>query len=344
VRRGEKQATSFRRRFPPFPLQSGGRFGAGEDGERGLRLPWYILSTKGSLVPIGGGRRAEATLLLWNKCLQLFLCLAGEFFDASGELQWYVLDGFGELSFLSDLVELGLGWIFCQASLVWDLLLGAGLQWCFLSERCTSRLSFVGGLTLAISFLFSFVCVEVQISCVLLWGLCNFLVKRGAESVSYNIPGWRSLDAFAGFVFTGFLYLQGVFFWRFVSTDSMKPGWFLPTTCVGGSAPLLGAPSAGVLRVLAATGVSDFSKAGVAMAIGHLWKPGRSVPRKHVIDVLLKTAIKSFVSSPVGGSAPGHGFRSSVARNTGRGLQGPECIFYFYQGCLCMSCNHQNLE
>ena len=93
-----------------------------------------------------------------------------------------------------------------------------------------------------------------------------------------------------------------------------------------------------------ATGASDFSKAGDVMAIGHLWKPGRSVPRKHVIDVLLKTAIKSFVSSPVGGSAPGHGFRSSVARNTGRGLQGPECIFYFYQGCLCMSCNHQNLE
>jgi len=237
-------------------------------------LPWYILSTKGSLVPIGGGRRAEATLLLWNKCLQLLLCLAGEFFDASGELQWSVLDGFGELSFLSDLVELGLGWIFCQASLVWDLLLGAGLQWCFLSERCTSRLSFVGGLTLAISFLFSFVCVEVQISCVLLWGLCNFLVKRGAESVSYNIPGWRSLDAFAGFVFTGFLYLQGVFFWRFVSTDSMKPGWFLPTTCVGGSAPLQGAPSAGVLGILAATGAFDFSKAGDAMAIGHLWKSG----------------------------------------------------------------------
>jgi len=41
--------------------------------------------------------------------MQLLLCLAGEFFGASGELQWSVLNGFGELSFLSDLVELGLG-------------------------------------------------------------------------------------------------------------------------------------------------------------------------------------------------------------------------------------------
>jgi len=94
---------------------------------------------------------------------------------------------------------------------------------------------------------------------------CSFLFFAGSF-----------LDAFAGVVFTGFLYLQGVFFWRFGSTDSMKPGWFLPTTRVGGSAPLLGVSSAGVLGILAATGAFDFSKAGDAMAntIGHLWKPG----------------------------------------------------------------------
>ena len=172
------------------------------------------------------------------------------------------------------------------------------------------------------------------------------LLCEGREIIGIPHAVFFRIVGLAAGGFTGFLYLQGVFFWRFVSTDSMKPGWFLPTTCVGGSAPLLGAPTAGVLGILAATGAFDFSKAGDAMAntIGHLWKPGRSVPRKHVVDVLLKTAIKSYVSSPVGGSAPDQGFRSSVARNTGRWLQGPECISYFYQGCLCMSCNHQNLK
>jgi len=158
---------------------------------------------------------------------------------------------------------------------VWDLLWGGWITVVLPEREMYNEALFCWGFDIDDIFSISFVCVDVQISYVLLWVLCIFLVKGGAESVTYNIPdGRRSLDAFAGVVFTGFLYLQGVFFWRFVSTDSMKPGWFLPTTCVGGSAPLLGAPSAGVLGILAATGAFDFSKAGDAMAIGHLWKSG----------------------------------------------------------------------
>jgi len=240
-----------------------------------LRLPWYILSSKGSLVSGGGVRRAEATRLLWNKCMQLLLCLAGEFFGASGELQWSVLNGFGELSFLSDLVELGLGLDLLPSVSGVGFVVGGWITVVLPKREMYNEALFCWGFDIDDIFSISFVCVDVQISYVLLWVLCIFLVKGGAESVTYNIPdGRRSLDAFAGVVFTGFLYLQGVFFWRFVSTDSMKPGWFLPTTCVGGSAPLQGAPSAGVLGILAATGAFDFSKAGDAMAIGHLWKSG----------------------------------------------------------------------
>jgi len=132
---------------------------------------------------------------------------------------------------------------------------------------------------------------------------------------------------------------------RYVYRLDAKPGWFVPTTCFGGFAPLLGTSSSGVLGFLAIHGASDSIRFGDAMTIGHLWKPGRSASTKHVIDVLLKTAFKNSSSSPRRWSAPGSGFRLPEAKKTGRCLQGPECNFCFYQECLCkMGCNHQNYQ
>lgn len=64
--------------------------------------------------------------LLWNKCLQFLLCLASEFFSAIYDLRWLLLDEFGELDFVSNLVELGFGLLPSFFGMVF--VVGGGLQ------------------------------------------------------------------------------------------------------------------------------------------------------------------------------------------------------------------------
>jgi hypothetical protein len=132
---------------------------------------------------------------------------------------------------------------------------------------------------------------------------------------------------------------------RYVYQLATKPGWFVSTTYVGGSAPLRGSSSSGVLG-LAFLEASDPSRPGDAMASGHLLQPDRSVSTKHVFfDVLLKMAQKIFISSPGRWPASGCRLRSPVGRKTGRSLQRLDCNYCIFQRCLCnMSCNHQNYE
>jgi hypothetical protein len=125
----------------------------------------------------------------------------------------------------------------------------------------------------------------------------------------------------------------------------MKSGW-LVTTCLGGSIPLRVSSLSGGLELLAFLGASGSSKPDDVMAVGHLLQPDRSTTTKYVkFDMLLKTAITNFVSSPGRRAASGRGVWLPVARKIGRWLQGLDCNFYFFRECLCnMGCNHQEYK
>jgi hypothetical protein len=93
LRGGDREAICGRRRFLPFPVRSGGRIGAGEDGEGGLRLPLYIyLLSIGSLSP-GSPRGAEAGMQWWNKVRRPLLRLAGGSCGTSDKPVWCVPSG-----------------------------------------------------------------------------------------------------------------------------------------------------------------------------------------------------------------------------------------------------------
>jgi hypothetical protein len=127
-----------------------------------------------------------------------------------------------------------------------------------------------------------------------------------------------------------------------MSTDSLKSGWFLPTTLSGGSIPFLGVPSSGVWGLLVPLGASDSSYSGDEMAGGHLPRPGRSEVTMYVddFDILLLVPLKSCVQSS--GRRPASSsmvLRPPAARMTGRmTVQGLRCNF-FLLGCLCKSWN-----
>ena len=105
-------------------------------------------------------------------------------------------------------------------------------------------------------------------------------------------------------------------------------------TCFGGTVPLLGTSSFGDSGLLAVLEASDSSSSGDEMA--DLVQPGRSASTRHVeSDVLLKTASKNRVSSPVRRSASSCMLRSPVASRSGRSLRGLQCNFFIFQGCLC---------
>jgi len=93
LRDGEREATQFQRRFPPFSLQSGGRFGTGEDGERGFRwLLYIVLPSLGSLGS-DGVLLVEVMTPLGNKLRRPLLHLAGEYSGASEGLLRHKLAG-----------------------------------------------------------------------------------------------------------------------------------------------------------------------------------------------------------------------------------------------------------
>jgi hypothetical protein len=132
---------------------------------------------------------------------------------------------------------------------------------------------------------------------------------------------------------------------RYAYQCEMKSGW-LVTTCFGGSVPLRVSSSSGELERLAFLRASGSSKPDDVMAVGHFLWPDRSTTTKYVeFDTLLKTVITNFVSSPGRRPASSRGVWLPVARKTGRWLQGLDCNFYFFRGCLCnMGCNHQEYK
>ena len=110
-----------------------------------------------------------------------------------------------------------------------------------------------------------------------------------------------------------------------------KSSWFFVPTCFGGPVPLLGTSSSGDSGLLAVLEASDSSSSGDAMADGHLVQPGRSASTRNVgSDVLLKTASKNCVSSPVRRSASSYMLRPPVASKSGRSLRGLECNFFIF--------------
>ncbi|CAO2042666.1 unnamed protein product [Urochloa humidicola] len=130
--------------------------------------------------------------------------------------------------------------------------------------------------------------------------------------------------------------LTGVDLWRYVPLAGFvyqheESGWFYVPTCLGGSVPLWGDSSSGVLGFLAEA--PDFS------VLGDVIWPGRSTFSRHiVIDVLLKTARKIYFPLPGRRSASSDELRPPAAMKTGRSLQGRVCNFLFFQGGPCNIC------
>jgi hypothetical protein len=140
------------------------------------------------------------------------------------------------------------------------------------------------------------------------------LAKSGVPVVTLDLVGFVfcsslffSGDAAGGAGFSG--EQPG----RCVYRLDVKPGWFVSTTCFGGSAARRDSSSSGVLGLLTILGASDFSWSGDGMAIGHHFKPERSTSTKHVLDVLPKTATRNSVLQ---------------AADSGRRWQGtPGCVY-----------------
>jgi hypothetical protein len=175
------------------------------------------------------------------------------------------------------------------------------------------------------------------------WNKCLWLLLRlvGESSGASDEPVWcefsgsGALDLVGSFC-PSFVFVSGVELGRLVYQHEVRLGWCLVPTYFGGSVPLQGALSSGDLRFLAVLETSESSFSGDVMVNGHLLQPGRSASTKHVgSDVLLKTAINNYVSSPGRKSASSCVLRLQVARKTGRSLQGLEYNFFFFRECLC---------
>jgi hypothetical protein len=117
----------------------------------------------------------------------------------------------------------------------------------------------------------------------------------------------------------------------------VKLGWLLLTTFSGGLLPLRGVLMAGELGTLLVVAPGALFS-GDAMTAGHLARPARSSIKKHVgyAAVLLLVPFLIFEASSSGGRSDSTRLIWSPAtRNSGRNLQGSECNFPFFQGCLC---------
>ncbi|CAD6270828.1 unnamed protein product [Miscanthus lutarioriparius] len=101
---GDKGAICVRHRFPSFLFLSGGRIGAGGDGEWGLRWPLYIYLSSIGRLDLGSVCWVEVALRLWNKGLRLLLHCASESSSASDELLRCEHPGSGVLVLAPDLV------------------------------------------------------------------------------------------------------------------------------------------------------------------------------------------------------------------------------------------------
>jgi len=127
--------------------------------------------------------------------------------------------------------------------------------------------------------------------------------------------------------FFGFVVDIGLFdddLGRYISQHE-ESGWFYAPTCLGGSASLWGDSSSGELGFLAAE-ASDSS------VLGDVIWPGHSAFSRHIkVDVLLKTATKTFFPLPGRRSASSFELRPPTAMKTGRSLQGLVCsnLFFF---------------
>ncbi|CAO2188080.1 unnamed protein product [Urochloa humidicola] len=140
-------------------------------------------------------------------------------------------------------------------------------------------------------------------------------------------------------------------------TSSMELGWFVPTICLDGSAPLLGSSSSGGLGILVAWGVGflkvwrcDDCRSSLLAGAFNGTKACRRCATQDGDNKFL-----FFAGEEVGSRC---GFRPSEARKTGRCckdlcadyasfngvfalLQGPVCNLCTFLGCLCnMGCNY----
>ena len=86
------------------------------------------------------------------------------------------------------------------------------------------------------------------------------------------------------------------------------------------------------------SGMSTVEASSFLFSACHLPRPMRSACKKYVgatAGVLLFVPFSNFEASSGGWSALMRLYRPSATRATGRSLQGLECIFVFFQGCLC---------
>ncbi|CAN6247668.1 unnamed protein product [Urochloa humidicola] len=171
------------------------------------------------------------------------------------------------------------------------------------------------------------------------WRIKGDFVRFGAL-VSDEIPYGSSL----GFVDSGTdVGSFGGIIVRYVYQLG-KPDWASAPTFSGGLLPLRGLLSAGVQERMV-FGAPDFLFSGEVMAPRYLARLGRSTGKKHggVASMLLMVPLKISEDSSSGGrSASTHQFRPLAMKITGRCLQGSECNFISFQGCLCKwDVNHQ---
>jgi hypothetical protein len=156
----------------------------------------------------------------------------------------------------------------------------------------------------------------------------------GISNISDGFPDFASGGSIRFCPFLVFIVAGGRF-GRYGYRLEEKPGWVLDPALFGGSVPLWGSSSSGVLGALVLE-TSDSSVSDDVMADGHLFQPGRSAVTKQVgVYVLHKTTTKNFVSSPERRSASSSVLWPPVAKQTGRSLQGLSYNFVSFQGCSC---------
>ena len=140
--------------------------------------------------------------------------------------------------------------------------------------------------------------------------LMSVMSRSGVCPLDLEVPG------LVGF-FCPFLIVVDLE--RFAYQPEMKSGWLLVTTCLSGSVPFWGSSSSGGLKVLQVLGGSGSPWSDDVLAAGHLLQSDRSTTTKHVVfNMLLKTTITNFLSSPRRRPASGRRCQSPVARKTGR--------------------------
>lgn len=158
-----------------------------------------------------------------------------------------------------------------------------------------------------------------------------------------------------------FCFPMGFLSWAMVMA-TVWIGWWEKSSeedCLDALSPLSVALSSGDFELLAVLVASSPKFLGVEMAGCHQFLLVRSVDLRHVDDfgVLLGEAVKNFVSSSswaLASSCSLDGFifqplgwrwivagrlLAPVTKTTGRPLGGPKCISFFFQGCVCKSCN-----